>query len=241
MISSIIHYIWYLPSYSMDYCNDFFYYSLHSYDSSISQFLLVIELLVMDTVHFSRFGLTEVQPDAYDPEQVQCELRLSREVYIGVFAADLILFYMLPLAVAVVVYSKIAWVLMRAGRYCSRDSPCLSLSGAENSSSQPGICGSANAVTDHRRAGSLKTTYSACAIYNALANERCNSSDERREWVLHSRAQVRHTVFTSRAIAAPSQIVHPEKYKNTCVKVGMNAVIIRGKLPFLVFSPSAHD
>ncbi|OWA49968.1 putative Thyrotropin-releasing hormone receptor [Hypsibius exemplaris] len=136
------------------------------------------------------FGLTEVQPDVYEPEQMQCELRLSREVYIGVFAADLILFYVLPLAVAVVVYSKIAWVLMKAVRYCSRDSPCLSLSGMDNSSSQPGICGPVGGFPGEK-SGMIKPTYSASVIYNALlTSERSTILDEKREWVLQSRAQV---------------------------------------------------
>ena len=60
------------------------------------------------------FGLTEVKPDEYDPNEVQCEMRLSRNTYILVFGLDLLLFYVVPLTAAVVIYTKIGRILYRS-------------------------------------------------------------------------------------------------------------------------------
>lgn len=59
-------------------------------------------------------GLTEVRADEYTPGREQCEFRLSKELYIIVFGADLVLFYLVPLTVAVVVYTKIGNILYRS-------------------------------------------------------------------------------------------------------------------------------
>ncbi|XP_055348497.1 thyrotropin-releasing hormone receptor-like [Paramacrobiotus metropolitanus] len=57
-------------------------------------------------------GLTELKTDETNPAYEQCGFRLSREIYLAFFLTDLVLFYLLPLVVAVVLYTRIC-VTMR--------------------------------------------------------------------------------------------------------------------------------
>ncbi|OQV17701.1 putative Thyrotropin-releasing hormone receptor [Hypsibius exemplaris] len=67
------------------------------------------------------FGLTEVRRDSNNLGMEQCELRLTLESYAGIFGTDLVLFYLIPLVVAVVAYAKIARVLReRVRRFSTR-------------------------------------------------------------------------------------------------------------------------
>ena len=59
------------------------------------------------------FPLTEVKPDPWDPSKVQCAMRLSRQLYLGLFGADFVLFYLIPLVVALLCYGHIAVSLTR--------------------------------------------------------------------------------------------------------------------------------
>ncbi|GAV01372.1 hypothetical protein RvY_12096 [Ramazzottius varieornatus] len=134
-------------------------------------------------------GLTHVQPDADDHTRQQCELRLTRETYIGFFGADLLLFYVLPLIIALFVYTKIVFLLFKSARYCSRGSPCLSLSRsnlneASNSNSQQ--------VTPvlHYTKG-LACTTSATMLFGRVLNHQVSENiEERRGWLVQSRSQV---------------------------------------------------
>ncbi|GAU95720.1 hypothetical protein RvY_07293 [Ramazzottius varieornatus] len=58
-------------------------------------------------------GLTTVRRSEPHPDLDQCELRLSKELYLAIFSSDLILFYLLPLLVAVIGCYKIARVLRK--------------------------------------------------------------------------------------------------------------------------------
>lgn len=136
-------------------------------------------------------GLTQVQPDADDHTRQQCELRLTRETYIGFFGADLLLFYVLPLIIALFVYTKIVLVLFKSARYCSRGSPCLSLSrsnlneAASNSNSQQ------VSPVPHYTKG-LPNTTSATMLFGRVLNHQVSeNTEERRSWLVQSRSQVR--------------------------------------------------
>ncbi|GAV01515.1 hypothetical protein RvY_12216-1 [Ramazzottius varieornatus] len=59
------------------------------------------------------FALTEVKPDPNDASKSQCTMSLSRQLYLGLFGTDLILFYLIPLVVALVCYGQIAITLNR--------------------------------------------------------------------------------------------------------------------------------
>ena len=67
-------------------------------------------------------GLTTVREDPVHPDREQCSLRLhSREAYIAVFGTDLLLFYVVPLVVAIVVYVRIGRVLCQSLTLMKRD------------------------------------------------------------------------------------------------------------------------
>ncbi|XP_055343530.1 thyrotropin-releasing hormone receptor-like [Paramacrobiotus metropolitanus] len=59
-------------------------------------------------------GLTEVKREPFPPFAEQCEFRLPPATYMIVFAADLLLFYLVPLFVALIVYAKIGAILCRS-------------------------------------------------------------------------------------------------------------------------------
>ncbi|XP_055343531.1 thyrotropin-releasing hormone receptor-like [Paramacrobiotus metropolitanus] len=70
--------------------------------------------------------LTEVRQETEFPFREQCELRLSREQYLGLFGADFLLFYVIPLLVAVLAYTRIALFMLTGPRACPWDSPLAS-------------------------------------------------------------------------------------------------------------------
>ncbi|XP_055344473.1 thyrotropin-releasing hormone receptor-like [Paramacrobiotus metropolitanus] len=66
-------------------------------------------------------GLTELKPDEGNPAYSQCRFRLSVSVYLIFFLADLVLFYIVPLAVAVVLYTRISRIVKRRGYFFRRE------------------------------------------------------------------------------------------------------------------------
>ncbi|XP_055348498.1 thyrotropin-releasing hormone receptor-like [Paramacrobiotus metropolitanus] len=56
-------------------------------------------------------GLTEVKQDEFNPLIEQCGFRLSADVYLIVFMADLVLFYILPLMAVIILYTKICLMM----------------------------------------------------------------------------------------------------------------------------------
>lgn len=58
-------------------------------------------------------GLAEVQSLETDQLQYQCELRSLPTLIQSIFGADLVLFYLLPVIVAILVYSKMGMILCR--------------------------------------------------------------------------------------------------------------------------------
>ena len=73
------------------------------------------------------FGLTEVRADPIFPNRQRCDLRLSRQTYLGLFGVDFLLFYILPLVVAIASYAQIALVLLRSSRAYEWGTPRTSL------------------------------------------------------------------------------------------------------------------
>ncbi|OQV19183.1 Thyrotropin-releasing hormone receptor [Hypsibius exemplaris] len=71
-------------------------------------------------------ALTEVKPDEQFPDREQCDFRYSAKVYMGLFAMDFGLFYVVPLAVAVFVYTRITLVLYKSSHMFD-PSPCGSI------------------------------------------------------------------------------------------------------------------
>ncbi|XP_055339429.1 thyrotropin-releasing hormone receptor-like isoform X2 [Paramacrobiotus metropolitanus] len=67
-------------------------------------------------------GLTEVRTDLHLPDRKQCDFRLSKEQYFYYFAADLCLFYIAPLLIAAVIYTRIVIVLYKSVRTYERES-----------------------------------------------------------------------------------------------------------------------
>ncbi|OQV16168.1 putative Thyrotropin-releasing hormone receptor [Hypsibius exemplaris] len=112
----------------------------------------VIKLMWLFTILYCSpwFGLTEVRSDELHPETEQCEFRLSKELYIIVFGADLILFYLVPLTVAVVVYWKIGGILYRSIKVFRRDET-LSLRTKCSSLESTGSC--ATTIMGRRNGG----------------------------------------------------------------------------------------
>ncbi|GAU91659.1 hypothetical protein RvY_03874 [Ramazzottius varieornatus] len=67
-------------------------------------------------------GLASVRKDLHHKDCEQCEMSLtSKGAYIAVFGADLLLFYVIPLVVAIVVYAKIGKVLYNSLGLMKRD------------------------------------------------------------------------------------------------------------------------
>ncbi|XP_055331136.1 thyrotropin-releasing hormone receptor-like isoform X2 [Paramacrobiotus metropolitanus] len=60
--------------------------------------------------------LTELKPDPIFPDQSHCDFRVSKEVYAALFVSDIVVFYVLPLLMAVGGYAKIAWVIKQRSR-----------------------------------------------------------------------------------------------------------------------------
>ncbi|OQV19314.1 putative Thyrotropin-releasing hormone receptor [Hypsibius exemplaris] len=65
-------------------------------------------------------GLTELKQDSSG--RPQCDFRLSKEQYFYYFTADLALFYITPLVVALIIYSKIIAVLQKSVTSFKRES-----------------------------------------------------------------------------------------------------------------------
>ena len=77
------------------------------------QILYLSLMTVLFSAFFSRLGLTTIRKLEVDPPLDQCELRLSREYYVAIFSCDLLLFYILPLLVAVIGCYKIGQALQK--------------------------------------------------------------------------------------------------------------------------------
>ncbi|GAV01512.1 hypothetical protein RvY_12215-2 [Ramazzottius varieornatus] len=99
-------------------------------------------------------GLTSVRKDPYHDDREQCEMGLtSKGAYIAVFGADLLLFYVIPLVVAIVVYAKIGRVLYNSlalmkreveGAELGCEKNQLSRAGSRNTALPAGGCGTSD-------------------------------------------------------------------------------------------------
>jgi 7 transmembrane receptor (rhodopsin family) len=130
------------------------------------------------------FGLTEVRSDDVHPDRKNCDFRLSRELYIAVFGADLVLFYIVPLVVAVVVYAKIARILcsslrmLREGGAFTPRTNRSSLNSADSTGSDvPPIPEPRNTQTTHNQ-----------LLIGASAMR--TSTERQLAWTIRSRVQV---------------------------------------------------
>lgn len=65
-------------------------------------------------------GLTEVKEDEFNPDHMQCRFRLSRDIYLIFFLADIVVFYVAPLLVAVCVYMKIWRIVIQRTNFFRR-------------------------------------------------------------------------------------------------------------------------
>lgn len=81
--------------------------------TSAVEILIMREAITRNNTHSCRLGLTTVRRREPHPDLDQCELRQSKELYLAIFSSDLILFYLLPLLVAVIGCYKMAQVLRK--------------------------------------------------------------------------------------------------------------------------------
>ena len=62
-----------------------------------------------------------MKEDIHFSDRNQCDFRLSKEQYFYYFAADLFLFYLAPLGIALVIYTRIVSILYKSVQNFKRD------------------------------------------------------------------------------------------------------------------------